>query len=478
MTGANPSASVRPADPLAKRTASANVHARPGGAREGPPSPRAGRETAFAKAAVGFEPTNNGFAIRPLGPLGYAADSPVALRRRRGPIIADYAPPFKSDRARGGGACRGGGFTTLTPKGGVPRVAAPARSAESRPVTQPIGQALFLPRRPRCSRVARALALAGAAWAASGGAIRAATSSEPAPEPAKIPANPAPTDPHGAPPPVPSANVPPAPKVARAASSRRVLREGSFLTNRRGRLTREGRDWLFEFDRDARGVAEPTMVMLPGQRLTEMERLIESRVESLTFVVSGEVFVYRGRNYLLPLFFSVARSADAQAPAPSPSQAPTSDSQPARASGNPSPEELLRGVERASAPERPAGARDRALDESSSSHRPAAPGLRREGEFLNLRKARVARTPGGVWRASLDNDPPEQPGGAPAAGDAPMTLLPCQTLTRIEAIAERAPSGLTISLSGHVFLYEGENYLLPTMFVVEYADVSDLRSGQ
>ena len=27
------------------------------------------------QAAVGFEPTNNGFAIRPLSPLGYAADT-------------------------------------------------------------------------------------------------------------------------------------------------------------------------------------------------------------------------------------------------------------------------------------------------------------------------------------------------------------------------------------------------------------------
>lgn len=315
--------------------------------------------------------------------------------------------------------------------------------------------------------------------------IRAAALSEPAPEPSKAPTNHAPAE-QPAPPPAANppgaagsgAPAPPAPKVARPASSRRVIREGSFLTNRRGRLTREGRDWLFEFDRDARGVAEPTMIVLPGQRLTEMERLIESRVESLTFVVSGEVFVYRGRNYLLPLFFSVARSGEAASPAARAPDAPTPQAQPAGSSSNPSPEELLRGVERASAPERPAGARDRALGESTASPGPAAPGLRREGEFLNLRKARVARTPGGLWRATLDNDPPAHPGGAPAPGDAPMTLLPCQTLTRIESIAERAPSGLTLSLSGHVFLYEGENYLLPTMFVVEYADVSDLRSGQ
>ncbi len=29
------------------------------------------------KAAMGFEPMNNGFAIRPLGPLGYAAETSV-----------------------------------------------------------------------------------------------------------------------------------------------------------------------------------------------------------------------------------------------------------------------------------------------------------------------------------------------------------------------------------------------------------------
>ena len=37
-----------------------------------PPEASGGDET--AEVAVGFEPTNNGFAIRPLGPLGYATE--------------------------------------------------------------------------------------------------------------------------------------------------------------------------------------------------------------------------------------------------------------------------------------------------------------------------------------------------------------------------------------------------------------------
>jgi hypothetical protein len=32
------------------------------------------------QAAMGFEPMNNGFAIRPLGPLGYAADESSRIR--------------------------------------------------------------------------------------------------------------------------------------------------------------------------------------------------------------------------------------------------------------------------------------------------------------------------------------------------------------------------------------------------------------
>ncbi len=37
--------------------------------------------TVFQQAAVGFEPTNNGFAIRPLNPLGYAAKMGRAFYR-------------------------------------------------------------------------------------------------------------------------------------------------------------------------------------------------------------------------------------------------------------------------------------------------------------------------------------------------------------------------------------------------------------
>ncbi len=42
----------------------------------------AGNADGAAQAEVGFEPTNNGFAIRPLGPLGYSAECEGIIRYR------------------------------------------------------------------------------------------------------------------------------------------------------------------------------------------------------------------------------------------------------------------------------------------------------------------------------------------------------------------------------------------------------------
>ena len=43
----------------------------------------------ISKAEVGFEPTNNGFAIRPLSPLGYSAE--LLEHYPRLPILASQA---------------------------------------------------------------------------------------------------------------------------------------------------------------------------------------------------------------------------------------------------------------------------------------------------------------------------------------------------------------------------------------------------
>jgi hypothetical protein len=93
-----------------------------------------------------------------------------------------------------------------------------------------------------------------------------------------------------------------------------LVREGSFISSRKGRMTRAGDgQWAFTFDSDARtGAArtEPAMMLMPCTNLQNMERVIERAGEGLTFTISGQVFVYKGRNYLLPTIYQINRRGD------------------------------------------------------------------------------------------------------------------------------------------------------------------------
>ncbi len=97
-----------------------------------------------------------------------------------------------------------------------------------------------------------------------------------------------------------------------SAAPGKLLREGTFLTSRRGRIIRSAAgDWLYTFDADASGQTDPSMVLMPCMNLMGMEKVAERHGEAATFNVSGQVFVYHGRNYLLPTVYQVNRpSAD------------------------------------------------------------------------------------------------------------------------------------------------------------------------
>ena len=90
-----------------------------------------------------------------------------------------------------------------------------------------------------------------------------------------------------------------------------LVPENTFLPSRSGRMTRtpEGQ-WIFTFDGGTDGAAEPAMVLLPCQTLMEMETYGEGAGESTVLTVSGIVYVYHGRNYLMPTVFRPARRTD------------------------------------------------------------------------------------------------------------------------------------------------------------------------
>lgn len=90
------------------------------------------------------------------------------------------------------------------------------------------------------------------------------------------------------------------------------VRPAGFMTARRGRIVRaSGGEPTFVFDSGAAGdVPEPPMTLLPCANLAAIESISERLGESATFTVSGQVTVYKGRNYLLPTTYTVNRSTD------------------------------------------------------------------------------------------------------------------------------------------------------------------------
>jgi outer membrane biosynthesis protein TonB len=91
----------------------------------------------------------------------------------------------------------------------------------------------------------------------------------------------------------------------------KLLREGTFVTSKRGRMTRgSSGDWQINFDADAEGRIDPPMGLMPCMNLQAMEKLVEKGGDSVTFTISGQVFLYKGKNYLLPTMYIVNRKGD------------------------------------------------------------------------------------------------------------------------------------------------------------------------
>lgn len=87
-----------------------------------------------------------------------------------------------------------------------------------------------------------------------------------------------------------------------------LRREGEFVVTRRGRIVRsgDGAQALLVFESDSPSAPEMPMFLMPCQMLQNMENLVLERGDRMVFVVSGQVFTYRGVNYLLPTLMKPA----------------------------------------------------------------------------------------------------------------------------------------------------------------------------
>ncbi len=88
--------------------------------------------------------------------------------------------------------------------------------------------------------------------------------------------------------------------VAPKTDSQNLVREGSYIVDRVGRLTRtaDGQAEL-TFEADGSALKDPPMVILPNLKLMIMESTVKNASKDLKFHVSGMVTEYNGRNYIL-----------------------------------------------------------------------------------------------------------------------------------------------------------------------------------
>ena len=241
-----------------------------------------------------------------------------------------------------------------------------------------------------------------------------------------------------------------------------LRREGEFIVQRLGRVVRleaHGGRWVFQpaAAGEDEAAALPAMVIQPSTRLQTIVSYIRQArgeqeaeaVEEGWFVLSGRVHTYRGVNHLLVTAMRPYVEREPEADAPEAEQAAADEPAEQEAAPADELEQLMqRLLERRAAPPVPTAPRPATGVEAAE--------LRDEGELVIQRRGRLARTADGAEAMFVfDAD-------APGAEEPPMRLMPCQLLASMENTAARRGGSTVFVVSGMVYTYRGQNYLLPT----------------
>ena len=246
--------------------------------------------------------------------------------------------------------------------------------------------------------------------------------------------------------------------------------EGTFLTLKRGSmLNLPGGERVFVYHKDEKGQRERPMVLVPSQTLQRMEQIAQDRTEPPIFVVSGQVFVYQGVNYLLPTNYRIA-SGESEAPVADPPKTVPKPAVPAKPPterptlSDPAVQDLIHELERQREASRASEARAARPDpeKKAETTRPAAESaLIPEGQTVVRRRGRLIRSDAGDWAFVFDR------GLSGEAGtDRPLIVTPTLNLQRMEAWVAKQGETATFELSGRVLAYQGRNYIVPTMYQV------------
>ncbi len=280
----------------------------------------------------------------------------------------------------------------------------------------------------------------------------------PEPTPPKERPHPSPIKPTGAAPDTPrpagpqtkEGSIPGLEEADYLVSASPLRSEGTFLVEKRGSMIKLGTgERVFVFHADEKGARERAMVLLPCQKLQQMEQM--GADEPTTFVVTGQVFAYLSVNYLLP---TLVRQVSGETPRPKPELGHPGQG----ANVDPSVGDLIKQLE--AQREAPRGAEGRVAEAKAGVAKGDEVPLP-EGQAIVRRRARMVRVAGGDWALAFDSGI-----GGDVKLDRPLTLSPCLNLQRMEAWAMRAGDATSFEVSGRVLAYQGRNYLIPTMYQV------------
>ncbi|MBO6740505.1 MAG: hypothetical protein JJ916_11665 [Phycisphaerales bacterium] len=250
-----------------------------------------------------------------------------------------------------------------------------------------------------------------------------------------------------------------------------MLAEGAFISSRLGDLIEApSGQIIFVPDRAEREPGEGAVILLPSRAL---ERLQEEWSEQRV-VLSGEILTYHNRNMLLVSDYRLVRERPAEAQQPE-SDASAAQEPQREIEDDPEVQDLLRELDRPD-PTDPTNDADPLRDRLEAL--PRTPQQRsgstvvgpEEGTLLLRRPARLVRDAQGAWSLTFDNDDPTN------TENASLVVLPCRALMRMEQWAMDQGDAARFLVSGRVYSYRGQSYLLPT--IAQRLGASDINSMQ
>lgn len=229
-----------------------------------------------------------------------------------------------------------------------------------------------------------------------------------------------------------------------------LLPEDTFITRRRGRLLRlSGGDWAFVFHEDPEAMTIQPMIVLPCRELERVESVIEDPAIGGVFDASGRIYVYQGRNYLLPNARHGLLPVRIEAPVE-----PTPD--PTASVLEPEMASIVAALEAEREAHRPlTPLRAEPVDETSGMQ---------EGTFLVRRRGRMTRLASGQWAFVMDAD------ASDAGRDPALVVTPSGQLMDMERLASNRGEQMVLELTGTTLVYKQRVYIVPMMFKVLYED--------